>query len=112
MGKSVLRTRETDISSKTATVRNRTFSPVRPRSVTMKSDQKLRVVPPVPRPRSTTFSLEEFHRVTAEIRLESEEKREANEHDARRESDSAARMIEKKNRRMKKFEQAFAREFK
>ena len=49
---------------------------------------------------------------SAAIRLESEEKREANEHDARRESDSAARMIEKKNRRMKKFEQAFAREFK
>merc|ERR1712037_48693 len=107
MGKSVLRTREIDLSSKTATVRNRTFSPVRPRSVTMKSDQKLRVTPPVPRPRSTTFSLVEFQRVTEEIRMQCEEKRDANERAARGECEQASRMIEKRNRRMKKFEQSF-----
>ncbi|CBY40621.1 unnamed protein product [Oikopleura dioica] len=111
MGKSVLRTREIDLSSKTATVRNRTFSPVRPRSVTMKSDQKLRVAPPVPRPRSTTFSLVAFQRVTEEIRMQCEEKREASERAARGECEQALRMIEKKNRRMKKFENAFANGF-
>ncbi|CBY13443.1 unnamed protein product [Oikopleura dioica] len=77
----------------------------------MKSDQKLRVAPPVPRPRSTTFSLVAFQRVTEEIRMQCEEKREASERAARGECEQALRMIEKKNRRMKKFENAFANGF-
>jgi hypothetical protein len=46
-----------------------------------------------------------------EIRMQCEEKREASERAARGECEQASRMIEKKNRRMKKFEQSFATGF-
>lgn len=43
--------------------------------------------------------------------MQCEEKREAGERAARGECEQASRMIEKKNRRMKKFEQSFATGF-
>ena len=46
-----------------------------------------------------------------EIQMQCEEKREASERAARGECEQASRMIEKRNRRMKKFEQSFVKGF-